>query len=179
MRKNANLQQLIRASVLIAIGVILPQIFHGVKDAGSVFLPMHIPVLIGGFILNPLYAALVGIITPVMSHLLTGMPPFPFVYVMILELAAYGILISLIYNKGKRNIYVALISSMLLGRAVNIAGNYIILHLFMNKPFNIKMVITGLFVKGLPGIAIQLALVPVIVLALKKSLYKSVAEYER
>lgn len=48
----------------------------------------------------------------------------------------------------------------------------------MNKPFNIKMIITALFIKGLPGIAIQLAIVPVIVLALKKSLYKSVSEYE-
>lgn len=178
MKREFNLKQLIRASLLIAIGVILPQAFHAVKDAGAVFLPMHIPVLIGGFILNPFYAALVGIITPVLSHLFTGMPPIPIIYVMILELASYGIVLSLVYNNGKRNLYTALISSMLLGRAVNILGNYLILHMFMHRPFNLAAVASAIFIKGLPGIALQLAIIPVIVLALKKSLGVSLNRYE-
>ena len=171
MQKNlkTNLNEMVRAAVLIAIGIILPLFFHTIKNAGSIFLPMHIPVLIGGFILSPAYAVSVGILSPLLSHLFTGMPPFPFVFVMIFELAAYGFFTSLLYNKIKLGLYPSLISAMLLGRIVNILGVYFIIHLFMGKQFKLSIVLSGLFLKGLPGIIIQLLLIPLIIKALNKS----------
>ncbi|MFL0249364.1 ECF transporter S component [Clostridium neuense] len=170
MKQKLNLQQLVRAALLIAIGIILPQVFHSVKDAGSILLPMHIPVLIGGFILNPYYALCVGIITPILSLLFTGMPNFPYIYVMMLELASYALFISLLYNKVKLGLYPSLIGGMIVGRIMSIIGNYFILHILMSAPFNISVVAAGLFIKGIPGIVIQIVLIPLIVYALKRNL---------
>jgi len=170
MKQKSNLQQLVRAALLIAIGIILPQAFHSIKDAGNILLPMHIPVLIGGFILSPYYAICVGVVIPILSSLFTGMPPVPYIYVMILELVSYGLFISLLHNKFKLGVYPSLIGGMLVGRVMNIIGNYLILHVLMNAPFDIKAVAAGLFVKGIPGIVIQIILVPVIVYALQKNL---------
>lgn len=174
--KKTNVNQMVRAALLIALGLVLPYLFHGVKDAGSIFLPMHIPVLVAGFVLAPEYALAVGVLTPLLSHVFTGMPPFPFVYVMTLELATYGLAISLLNKKFKLGVYVNLIIGMLAGRAVNILGSYVILHMIMSKPFKLKLVVTGLFVKGLPGIAIQLVLIPLLVMVLKKNSIKSATD---
>lgn len=170
MNQNSNLHQLVRAAVLIAIGLILPQAFHSIQNAGAIFLPMHIPVLIGGFILNPYYALCVGVVTPILSSVFTGMPPIPSLYVMILELASYGLFISLLHNKVKIGLYPSLIGGMLAGRAINIIGNYLILHILMSRPFNILTVATGIFVQGIPGIVIQVILIPMIVYGIERNL---------
>lgn len=174
MNQNSNLHQLVRASLLIAIGVILPQAFHSIQNAGAIFLPMHIPVLVGGFILNPYYALCVGIVTPILSSVFTGMPSIPYIYVMILELASYGLFISLLYNKVKIGLYPALIGGMLAGRAINIIGNYLILHILMSRPFNITTVAAGMFIQGIPGIVIQIILIPLIIYVLKRNLNMAV-----
>lgn len=129
---------------------------------------MHIPILIAGFILSPYFALAVGALTPLLSHLFTGMPPFPFVYVMVVELLTYGVVISILYNKKKMGIYPSLIIGMLSGRLANILCNYLVLHLIMAKPFKFPAVLAGLFVKGLPGIIIQLILIPILVKSLGK-----------
>lgn len=170
MNQNSNSQQLVRAALLIAIGVILPQAFHSIQNAGAIFLPMHIPVLIGGFILNPYYAICVGIVTPILSSLFTGMPPIPMLYVMILELASYGLFISLFYNKAKIGLYPSLIGGMLAGRVMNIIGNYLILHILMSRQFNIMTVATGIFIQGILGIVIQIVLIPLIVYGLQRNI---------
>lgn len=170
MNQNSNLHQLVRAALLIAIGVILPQAFHSIQNAGSIFLPMHIPVLVGGFILNPYYALCVGIVTPILSSVFTGMPSIPYIYVMILELVSYGLFISLLYNKVKIGLYPSLIGGMLAGRVMSIIGNYLILHILMNRPFNITTVAAGLFIQGIPGIVIQIILIPLIIYSLKRNL---------
>lgn len=105
---------------------------------------------------------------PVLSHLFTGMPPFPYIYIMILELAAYGLSISVLHNKLKLGLYTSLISGMIFGRIVNIVGTYAIIHIIMSKPFSLEVVAAGLFIKGIPGIIIQLILIPIIILRLCK-----------
>ncbi|AWI05913.1 ECF transporter S component [Clostridium drakei] len=177
MKRVSNLQQMIRGALLIALGLILPVLFHGVRDAGSIFLPMHIPILIGAFVLEPYYALCVGVLTPLLSHVFTGVPPFPFVYIMIFELASYGLFISIFYNKFKMSVYSSLISGMILGRLVNIIGTFVLLHIIMSKPFKLSVVASGLFIKGLPGIVIQIILIPIIVYALQKSLKRSTSSY--
>lgn len=169
MEKDFELQELMRASILSAIGLVLPLCFHAVKDGGSIFLPMHIPVIIGGFLLKPKCAATFGMLIPALSHLFTGMPQFPFIYIMILELATYGLAVSILRNKLKLGVYTSLIIGMVLGRIVNIIGTYAIIYIIMSQPFGLEAVAAGLFIKGIPGIIIQLILIPIIILRLCKS----------
>lgn len=169
MEKN-NTQQLVKAALLIAIGLILPQAFHSIKNAGSIFLPMHIPILLAGFFVSPTLALCVGIITPILSFLFTGMPPAPFLYVMIFELGTYGLITALCYNKFKLNIYVSLILGMLSGRIMSILGNFLILHIILSKPFKLATVASGLFITGIPGIIIQIILIPIVVIGVNKAL---------
>lgn len=170
MNQKLNSQQLVRAALLIAMGLILPQAFHSIQNSGAIFLPIHIPVLIGGFILNPYYALCVGMVTPILSSIFTGMPPVPSLYVIILELVSYGVFISLLYNRAKIGVYPSLIGGMLAGRVVSIVGNYLILHILMSRPFSITTVAAGLFIQGIPGIIIQIVLIPLIIYALKRNL---------
>jgi len=76
--KNTKIFRLIITSLCIAIGVVLPVAFHSIPNAGSIFLPMHIPVLLCGLICGPFYGLACGILAPLLSCLLTGMPPVAF-----------------------------------------------------------------------------------------------------
>ena len=85
-------KKIVLSGLFIALGVVVPMIFHTVNLAGPIFLPMHIPVLLAGFLLGPVYGGIVGIICPVISGLATGMPPLmPNMPIMAFELCGYGI----------------------------------------------------------------------------------------
>ncbi len=166
-----NTKKLVLAALFIAIGVVLPQAFHAIPNAGSIFLPMHIPVLIAGFALGPVYGAVCGVLTPILSHLLFSMPPAPMLAQMICELAAYGFLTGLlnkVFKAGSNigKIYVVLILSMLGGRLIYGLLNYFI---FKAGSYCLQMWLSAAFIKALPGIAIQLALIPILVSRLKKA----------
>lgn len=94
-RVEAEARELALGACFCALGVVIPALFHAV-NLGAVFLPMHLPVLIGGLLLRPRTAALVGVVTPWVSSFVTGMPPVPFAVVMCLELAALGGVASLL-----------------------------------------------------------------------------------
>lgn len=87
------------SAVFVAFGMILPVMFHFVGAIGSIFLPMHIPVLMAGLFLGPVSGLTVGVMTPMLSSLLTGMPPLmPVLPLMPLELAVYGALSGYLYR---------------------------------------------------------------------------------
>lgn len=167
---SKNIKNIVYSGLIIAIGVLLPQVFHVFgQDAGKMFLPMHIPVLLAGFIVGPWYGVAIGLLVPVLSSLFTGMPPVPMVYFMLFELMTYALIAGVLSKKLKWNVYVSLIGAMLCGRlvyglslvaAVNLLG----LHL----PFaNWTAFVAGV-TQGLPGIAIQLIIIPPILYALKR-----------
>lgn len=161
---------LILSGVFIALGIVLPMAFHLFGGAGPVFLPMHIPVLIAGFFLSPLLALAVGVITPFLSSILTGMPPmFPMMPIMMLELGVYGLTISLVRKKVTQNPYVALLIAMVIGRVAAGSMVYVLSTFFSAKLPPVSVFIIGAVTRGLPGIAIQLVLLPLIVLALTRS----------
>ena len=91
-----NTRNLILTAMFIAIGVVLPQAFHMIPNAGSVVLPMHIPVLIAGFAVGPLLGAICGFFTPLLSHLIFGMPPAMVLPSMLCELTVYGLMTGLL-----------------------------------------------------------------------------------
>ena len=167
MKKSMTVN-LTGAALCIALGLILPVLCHMV-GAGSVFLPMHIPVLLCGLLFGWQYGAVCGLIVPLLSSLLTGMPPiFPTAAAMMLELCAYGLLTGLFYRKMRWNVYPALICAMLGGRVVSGAANAVFLGM-ADKPYGFAAFLSASFVQAVPGIIIQIVFIPVIVLALEKA----------
>ncbi|MCI6508637.1 MAG: ECF transporter S component [Bacilli bacterium] len=165
------------AMSLVAIGFILPFITGNIKEIGNMLCPMHLPVLIGGFILGPYYGAVIGFILPIFRSLTIGMPPFfPTAISMSIELLAYGAVSGLMFKvfrqKLKLNLlvslYVSLIIAMLVGRALW-GLTRVFLVVFDHNPFTFKMFLAGAFINAWPGIIVQLILVPLIVFALIKT----------
>jgi len=155
----------------IALGVVLPQAFHAIPNAGSVLLPMHIPVLLCGLICSWPYGLACGVLTPILSHLITGMPPMRYLPPMIAELAVYGllagILIRLIKTKNFTfNIYAALLIAMVGGRICYGIINALI---FRVGAYSMHIWLTSAFVTSLPGIAVQLITIPALCMALKRA----------
>ncbi|NLC03336.1 MAG: ECF transporter S component [Tissierellia bacterium] len=168
MRRKVTTKKLVTASMLLAIGVIIPSIFHLTGLPGQMLLPMHIPVLIGGFLLPPSLAMLLGVLTPLLNSFITGMPVlFPIAIILVFELGAYGLITSLLYRKLKVPSLLALILSMIIGRVM--AGITIyILSMFFTLPLDPIMFVKGAVITGIPGIIIQLILLPSLVYAILK-----------
>ncbi len=164
-------QQLIMAGLLLALGIILPIVFHAFSLGGPVFLPMHIPVIIAGFTLSPIFAVLVGVLTPTLSSIFTGMPPmYPILPIMVVELGVYALSISLLQSKFKLNTVLTLIIGMVLGR---IAAGLTVMSMVSLVGLKMKpiMFVKGAITTGVPGLVLQLLIIPVIVIALKRAKY--------
>lgn len=166
-----NTKHLIITALCMALGVVLPMAFHVIPNAGSVMLPMHIPVLLCGLICGPILGLICGIFTPVLSSLITGMPGPAYLPSMICELAVYGliagILVRLIKTKKPfADLYLSLIGAMVCGRIVYGLMNAVI---FRAGAYSIQMWVTASFVTALPGIALQLLILPAVVYALQKA----------
>ena len=155
-------------ALFAALGVILPQMFHIFGSvSGRALLPMHIPVILAGFICGPLSGLIVGILSVLLSHLFTGMPPMPMLVFMVVELPIYGLMSGLLYNKMKLNVVVSLVIAMIVGRM-----SVGVMILMATKLFGITLPpflnVTGMVITGLPGIALQLAVIPLTIVILKK-----------
>lgn len=160
MYEKNNTKRLIIAGLLLAIGIIIPMIFHTTGIPGTVFLPMHIPVLIGGFLLPPYLALLLGILTPILNSLIAGMPPlFPMAVIMVFELGIYGLVASVLYRKLRLPSVIALIISMIAGRIAAGVVVFILAAFFAVQMDPMTFIIGGV-TTGIPGIIIQLVLIP-------------------
>lgn len=155
----------------MALCVVLPYAFHTVPNGGSIFSPMHIPVLLCGLVCGWQYGLVCGIVGPFLSSMITQMPPLGYLPPMLVELAVYGIVTGLLMRfirtkKYTVDLYVSLILGMLCGR---IAAGLAKAWLFMPGAFTMQMWATSYFVTAWPGILLHLIFVPAIVLALKKA----------
>lgn len=168
MNRIVPIKKLVYGGVFIALGVLFPQIFHIFgQSAGRMFLPMHIPIILAGLVLGPAFGAVVALIAPLLSSLITGMPAVPTVYFMLFELIGYAVAAGFLAKKV--NIYINLIITIVFGRLIYGLSLILVVNLFgMNFPFaNTAAFFSGI-VTGLPGIAIQLIFIPPIMFALKK-----------
>lgn len=158
-KKITLAKELTLTSVFIAIGIVLPSVFHAFNLGGKVFLPMHIPVLMCGLLVGKRYGFLSGILIPLLSSILTGMPPiFPVAVIMSIELGTYGYVAGLL--KDKMSIYFTLIVTQIIGRCMGALATFVILG-FASKPFLLSTYMTSVFITALPGILIQLILIPI------------------
>lgn len=167
MNKKST-RDIILSGLFIALGIILPVFFHSF-GGGSIFLPMHIPVLLSGFFLSIPYAVAVGALTPMLSSILTGMPPLvPVLPFMVCELTAYGLFTSLLFRKFKFNIYFSLLGSMIGGRIIAGIAVWLLTTFFTVKLPGPIIFIYGALIKGIPGIIIQLIFIPIIIVVIKR-----------
>ena len=170
--RNSAILRMAYAAVCLALCMVLPFLTGQIPQIGSALSPMHIPVLLAGFLCGPWWAAAVGAVAPLLRFALFGMPPiFPTGVAMCFELAAYGLVSGLLYARLPKktvNIYVSLVAAMLAGRVVwgivrvalsGVAG----------QPFTWAAFMAGAFVNAIPGIIVHILLIPVIVMALRKA----------
>ena len=123
---NQKTKDMVSAALCVALGLIVPQVFHlipfvgTVPNLGGVFLPMHIPVLLCGLLCGWRYGAACGAVVPLLSSVVTGMPVlWPQGVSMVFELAAYGLVAGLLYRGMKKGVYPALVAAMVPGRLVS------------------------------------------------------------
>ncbi|QRN84985.1 ECF transporter S component [Clostridia bacterium] len=146
------------SALLLAMGLILPWLFHVLGNWGAVFLPMHIGMVLAGYLLPPGWCLALGIITPLASSVLTGMPIFPLNYLMVIELSVLGVSLALLRQRmGSSRL--GLIFAMLLSRAARIGGTWIMAQL-LGFTFDLMGIVGLIFVMGLPGILIQILWLP-------------------
>lgn len=169
-------KKLTLTAMFFALGVVLPFLTSQIKEIGDSLLPMHFVIMLCGAVCGPKYASICGGILPVFRSICFGMPPiYPSAVWMALELATYGFVIGIMYiNVFKRNIKFlipSLVVSMISGRIVWGITKAILLNVG-GKPFTFAMFIAGGFADALPGIVIQLILIPVIIKFLDKAVKK-------
>ncbi len=162
-------ERLTVAGMLLAVGIILPfATSHGFGVPGTVLLPMHIPVFLCGFLCGPSYGLACGFILPILNAVLTGMPTFyPMMPIMAFELLAYGYISGVLYQYTKK-VYLSMLIAMIGGRVMY---GLVFALLFAIKGTGKALTVWGAIATGVPGIVIQLLLVPTIVLLVRKSLY--------
>ena len=170
--KKIQTKRLVLAAMFLCIGFVLPLLTGQIKEIGDSLLPMHLPVLLCGVLCGAGYGFAIGITLPFLRSLFFSMPPiYPNAVWMALELATYGLVIGLLYararNKSLKSIYLSLVSAMLAGRIVWGVSKALLLGLG-GKTFTVAMFVTGGFVDALPGIILQLILVPLIVKVIER-----------
>ena len=159
-------------AIMIALCCILPIMFH-MAGLGSAFAPMHIPVLLCGLICGGWYGACCGLIGPIISSILTGMPAPTILISMVPELITYGVITGLMLRfvrtgKLSADLYIALVTAMLAGRAVAGVAKAL-LYMSNGEAFTIALWVSSHFVTALPGIICHLILVPLLMMALYRA----------
>jgi thiamine transporter ThiT len=167
-----NTRKLILSALFLALGYVLPFFTGQIPAVGKMLLPMHIPVLLCGFVCGWQYGLMVGFIVPLFRSVLAGMPVMmPTAVGMAFELATYGVLCGLLYRKLPKkpvNTYVTLISAMIGGRIVwGIVS--ILLYGMQGNAFSWQLFMGGALLNAIPGIVVQLVLIPIIVMILEKT----------
>lgn len=171
---STNIKRITFTGMFLALALLLPFLTAQIPQIGNALSPMHIPVLLCGFVCGWPYGLVVGFIAPPLRYALFGMPPiFPTGAAMAFELAVYGLAAGLLYKmlpKKIHNIYFTLMLSMLIGRIAGGIAKFAMIELFApDKPFGPAIFWTDYFVKAVPGIILHMVLIPVIVIALKKA----------
>ena len=168
--KMTYAKKIVYTAVCAALCVVLPMAFHSIQNAGTIFLPMHIPVLLCGLMCGWPFGLICGILGPVLSSLLTGMPPMAFLPSMVVECAAYGCVTGLMMKfvrtgKPVGDLYISMVIAMIAGRVLAGFAKSLI---FSPGTAPFAWVTTSL-VAGIPGIIIQLILIPLVVVSLTRA----------
>ena len=161
------------AAMFMALGLVLPFLTGQIQQIGNMLLPMHLPVLVCGLICGWQYGAVVGFVLPLLRFALFGMPPiYPMGVSMAFELAAYGFLVGWLYSHSRWqciiSLYRCLLAAMVGGRLVWGAVR-VLLSGVAGQAFTWEMFLSGALLTAIPGIILQLTLIPALMLALDRT----------
>ena len=164
-------KRLTTSAVLLALGLMLPFLTGQIQVIGNKLLPMHLPILICGFVCGWKYGLITGFLTPLLRCVLFSMPSPINAICMAFELATYGAISGYIYQKVnslKLRTHISLITAMISGRIVW-GGISILIYGITQTAFTWEMFVGGALLNAIPGIILQLILIPIIILTLEKS----------
>ena len=165
--------RLVLSGLFLAIGYVLPFATGQIREIGNMLLPMHLPVFLCGLVCGWKYGAAVGLILPVTRSLMFGMPSlFPTAVAMSTELMIYGLVVGLIYGFSKKKnivtVYISLLSAMVSGRLAWGLVQVILLGIG-GTGFTVEAFLAGALLNAIPGIILQLILIPAVMLTLHKT----------
>lgn len=160
------------SAMFLAMGLVLPFLTGQIPEIGSLLLPMHIPVFLCGLICGWQYGAAVGFILPLLRNVVFGMPPILTAVAMSFELLTYGLVVGLLYSRSRWQCVVALyrclILAMVAGRVVWGLVEIPLLGIFAGG-FTVQAFLAGALINAIPGILLQLILIPALMVALNRT----------
>lgn len=172
MKKQKTSIYLVYSAMFLALAFVMPFLTGQIPQIGAMLCPMHIPVILCGYICGAPWGLIVGFIAPLLRSLILGTPSlFPKAVAMAFELAAYGFMSGLLYRilpKKKINIYLSLVAAMVVGRIVWGIVQLLCVGLDTTQ-FGLSVFWTRAVVNALPGIISQLVLIPIIVVLVEKA----------
>ena len=171
MVKN-KIHNLVLTAMFLAIGLVLPSITGQIREIGNMLLPMHLPVFLCAFICGWQYAAYIGAVLPLLRCLIFGMPKlYPNAVAMSVELLSYGLICGVLFllfkKKNAISVYASLVGAMIGGRIIWGCLSAI-LYYFLGAPKTFGFFVTRGIVEAVPGIILQLVLIPTIILILQR-----------
>lgn len=171
--RNDFIKKITLSALFLAIGFVLPMLFGQIPVIGQMLLPMHIPVFLCGLICGWKYGLLIGFILPLMRSLIFNVPiMYPTAIAVAFEMATYGAIVGALYGlvpkKSVKAVYISMLSAMLAGRAVRLIAEIALLGL-SGKAFAWQAFATVVLLNAIPGIILQLLLVPATMIILDKT----------
>ncbi len=170
-KRRKTTLRLTYSALCLAMAILLPFLTGNNMQLGNALSLMHVPVFLCGFLCGPIWGAAVGLVAPMLRHLIVGMPPFWVAFAMMFELCAYGFLTGLFYKIFSKKIpfiFVSLVIAMLGGRVVGGIVKFILMGLGKTE-FSLTAFFTSYFFVAWPGILVHIVLVPLLVIALQKA----------
>lgn len=169
---SLQVRRMTYSALCLALALVLPFLTGQIPQIGSALCPMHLPVLLCGFLCGWPWGLAVGFIAPLLRSVIFGMPPMiPTALAMAFELATYGALAGFLYRKFPKTIpgiYASLLIAMICGRLVWGVVRLILAGVLGNG-FTFAMFLSGAITTAIPGIIAQLVLIPAIVYAMEKA----------
>ena len=172
-----SLFRLTAAAMCLALCFVLPFLTGQIPTLGQLLCPMHLPVLLCGLLCGWPYGLVIGLIAPLLRSMTLGMPPlFPTGVSMAVELATYGLSAATLYGllpKKPWRVYPALIGAMMGGRIAGGLFQLLLLGFGQLERYSFSAFLAAYITGTLPGIVLQLLLIPPIVLLAERYVSKA------
>lgn len=171
--KSDSIKKMVLTAMFLAIGLVLPFLTGQIPQIGSMLLPMHIPAFLCALIVGEKWGTPMAFILPILRSMIFGMPlMYPTAIGMAFELATYAFVAGYLYSHSKwkctEALYKCLLIAMVAGRVVWGIVQTVLLGLKGNA-FTFQAFMAGALFKAIPGIALQLILIPAVMIALNRT----------
>lgn len=171
VKRRNEIKNLTLSAMFLALAFVMPFLTGQIPQIGSMLCPMHLPVLLCGFFCGAPWGLGVGFVVPLLRSVALGMPVmFPNAFCMAFELATYGFVAGWLYDKLPKKkicVYVSLLSAMMVGRIVWGVIMFGCMGFDASK-FGMSAFLGGAILNAVPGIVLQIVLIPILVIALEK-----------